>query len=45
MEYDVDFKNHIMSDSEYYMFPQEIDFYTGLARSDKEVLSLILGRF
>lgn len=45
MEYDADFKNHVMSEDEYYKFYKQIDYYTGLKRSDKEVFEKIFTRF
>ncbi|MDR1896939.1 MAG: metallophosphoesterase [Prevotellaceae bacterium] len=45
MEYDIDFKNAILSEPSFHMFPRELDYYTGLTRNDKSTLILIFGRF
>lgn len=45
MEFNEEFKDHVMSETEYYKFPKEIDYYTGLKRSDKVVFETILERF
>ncbi|MCM1031711.1 MAG: metallophosphoesterase [Oscillibacter sp.] len=39
------FKDHILSENEYYKYERVIDYYAGLKRSDTELLSNILNRF
>ncbi|MDR3046017.1 MAG: metallophosphoesterase, partial [Bacteroidales bacterium] len=45
MEYDIVFRNEILSENCYHMFPRELDYYTGLTRNDKDTLNLIFDRF
>ena len=45
MEFDSEFKKDILEEKEYYKYYREIDYYTGLKRSDKEVFNLIYDRF
>ncbi|HQB22437.1 MAG TPA: metallophosphoesterase [Bacteroidales bacterium] len=45
MENDATFKNEVLKENFYYMFPRELDYYTGLIRNDKETLEIIYGRF
>jgi predicted MPP superfamily phosphohydrolase len=45
MENDVTFKNEVLNENYYYMFPRELDYYTGLTRNDKEILQIIYDRF
>lgn len=45
MEDDITFKNEILSENMYHMFPRELDYYTGLTRNDKATLELIFDRF
>lgn len=39
------FKNFILDESRYFNYPKEIDYYTGLVRSDEETFRLIYSRF
>lgn len=45
MEYDKEFKDYILSEEQYFKYTKQIDYYTGLARSDKDTFKLILERF
>lgn len=45
MDNNKEFRDYVLQESEYYKFPNVIDFYTGLRRTDKELLELILERF
>ena len=45
MEYDPEFRAHILDNNRYFQYPKEIDYYTGLVRSDKMTFELILTRF
>ncbi len=45
MIHDDEFKNFILGEDRYYNFISEIDFYTGLVRSDKKLLKEIHLRF
>lgn len=45
MEFDNEFKEHVLQESEYYKFGKEIDFYSGLTLSDKSLLIEIHKRF
>lgn len=45
MEDDEAFKNEVLSEETYHMFPRELDYYTGLTRNDKATLELIYNRF
>lgn len=40
-----DFKKYILSEDRYFNYPKELDYYTGLVRSDKETFELIYKRF
>lgn len=39
------FKKHIIQEDQYFLHHKEIDYYTGLTRSDEEFLQLIVNRF
>jgi hypothetical protein len=39
MEFDPEFRSHILDNDRYFQYPKEIDYYTGLVRSDKEHLN------
>ena len=41
---DTEFKDFVLSEGEYYKYTQTIEYYTGLKRTDKEVLSLLYNR-
>lgn len=45
MQYNPEFKNYILDDSRYFNFHKEIDYYTGLVRSDLETFNVIFKRF
>lgn len=45
MQANLDFKNFILNESRYFNYAKEIDYYTGLVRSDKETLLLLYQRF
>ena len=45
MIYDPTFYDYVIEEKRYYKFIQEIDYYTGLTRSDKELLIEIHKRF
>lgn len=45
MEHNSAFKEYILDKSRYFNYPKEIDYYTGLVRSDKETFNLIFERF
>jgi hypothetical protein len=45
MVFDKDFKSYVMHPDKYYKFHKEIDYYTALTRSDKELLVTIIDRF
>ena len=45
MEYSPDFRDYVLDESRYFEFYKEIDYYTGLVRSDKTTFKLILSRF
>jgi len=45
MENDITFRNEVLDEKFYYMFPRELDYYTGLTRNDKETLQIIYDRF
>lgn len=45
MEFNQEFKQFILSEKEYFKFVEEINYYTGLTRSDKSLLELVLERF
>lgn len=39
------FKEFILDESRYFNYPKEIDYYTGLVRSDEETFEIIYSRF
>ncbi|HEA19516.1 hypothetical protein LCGC14_0710570 [marine sediment metagenome] len=45
MEFNADFKDFILSEKEYFKFSDEINYYTGLTRSDKALFETIFERF
>lgn len=45
MVYDDEFKDFILSEERYYKYVSEIDYYTGLMRSDKKLLNELHQRF
>lgn len=45
MEFDEDFKEYVFHEERFHNFVNEIDYYTGLVRSDKKILNLIHKRF
>lgn len=45
MENNSDFKKYVLNEERYFNFPKEIDYYTGLVRSDIETFNLIFSRF
>lgn len=45
MIFSSDFKSTIIDKDEYYKYNKEIDYYTGLTRSDEDLLKKILERF
>ena len=45
MEYNIDFKEYILAENNYYKYIRAIDYYTGNVRSDEALLKLIYGRF
>lgn len=45
MQNNSSFKSYILDESRYFNFPKEIDYYTGLVRSDKETFLIIYNRF
>jgi len=45
MAFDRSFRAYIISENEYFKFPKEIDYYTGLTRSDIELFEIIFKRF
>lgn len=45
MQDNPDFKAYVLDDIRYFNYPKEIDYYTGLVRSDKETFLLIYKRF
>lgn len=45
MVHNLEFREHVLAESEYYKYLPEINYYTGLTRSDKKTLELILARF
>ena len=42
---DIDFKNHILSEDQFYKHHRAIDYYTGLKRNDSDTLRLLHSRF
>jgi hypothetical protein len=45
MQYNKSFKDFVLDEKNYYNYHKEIDYYTGLVRSDKETFNLIYDRF
>jgi predicted phosphodiesterase/GTPase SAR1 family protein len=45
MAYNSEFKDYVLDESRYHHFVSEIDYYTGLVRSDKALVNLIHQRF
>jgi len=45
MENDIAFRDEVLNENYYHMFPREIDYYTGLTRNDKATLQIIYDRF
>jgi hypothetical protein len=45
MQDNPEFKQYILDEERYFDYPKEIDYYTGLVRSDKETFNLIYERF
>lgn len=45
MQDNPDFKKFILDEKRYFNYPKEIDYYTGLVRSDLETFDLIFTRF
>jgi len=45
MQNNPEFKNFILNESRYFNYQKEIDYYTGLVRSDLETFNLIFDRF
>ncbi len=45
MEFNEEFKEFVLGEDEYFKYIEEIDYYTGLTRSDKKLLSTIFDRF
>lgn len=45
MEFNSDFKDYVIAEENYCKYIPEIDYYTGLVRSDKELLNTIFNRF
>lgn len=45
MVFSSSFKSYVMEEERYYKFHKEIDYYTGLTRSDEDLLAEILKRF
>lgn len=45
MEYDPSFREYVMDKSHYFKFYKEIDYYTGLTRSDRNLFLEIFTRF
>src|SRR5690606_24046383 len=45
MQFNSAFKNYILDESRYFNYVKEIDYYTGLVRSDLETFNLIYKRF
>ncbi len=41
MQYDIGFKNKVLSEDQYFKYGKEIEYYCGLTRSDKTCLELI----
>ncbi|MBI9042778.1 metallophosphoesterase [Lutibacter sp.] len=45
MDFNLDFKAYVMDEENYCKFIPEIDFFTGLVRSDKQLLNTVYERF
>jgi hypothetical protein len=45
MQDNPEFKKFVLDESRYFNYPKEIDYYTGLVRSDLETFNLIFDRF
>lgn len=45
MEYNPDFRKFILDEKRYFNYPKELDYYTGLVRSDEETFKIIYERF
>jgi len=45
MQDNPEFKQYIFDEARYFNYPKEIDYYTGLVRSDKETFKLLYTRF
>lgn len=45
MEFNSKFKNWVLEENRYFKYSKEIDYYTGLVRSDDELFKKILNRF
>lgn len=45
MEFNSDFKDHVLREENYFKFSRELDFYTALVRSDRALLELVVARF
>lgn len=45
MEFNREFKEFVLSENEYYKFTDELNYYTGLTRSDKALFETIFDRF
>lgn len=45
MQDNPEFKQYILDENRYFNYPKEIDYYTGLVRSDKETFILLYKRF
>lgn len=45
MEHNVEFKDYVMEEGNYFNFSKEIDYYTALKRNDKALFETILKRF
>lgn len=45
MQDNPEFKQYIFDETRYFNYPKEIDYYTGLVRSDKETFTLLFKRF
>lgn len=45
MQNNIDFKNFILDEKRYFNYPKELDYYSGLVRSDIQTFDLIYKRF
>jgi hypothetical protein len=45
MEFNPDFREYVMAEENYCKYIHEIDYYTGLVRSDKDLLETVFERF